>query len=433
MCQCVWQRFVTTASLQVSSFRPPLSQQVSSLLLPPFGSSISECPIIDRSVSEWRNHAVAQCVREGLLENAQSLYWPPNLLFSVGFLRAFLRAAKQLVAGPTAPASPVSPAVAHAPLHDAFGANRLGGLPPSVDGRLQYGLVLHATGESPTITDILQAPQSQDSNTSAAARPPVRHITVPMLGHVNASPQPGRMDKPLLAPVEPDFVWQVGHWCDLLLVNLLALPVSIAEIPAGGERERGAEIHPTAIVERSRIGTGARVGPFALVRDAIVGDRATIREYASVTGSYVGPESVIQSYSQILDSVVGAGSVISFRTSVRGSLIMNETTSSAPVVARSVVGSQVFLSRGLNISASNLSGDNVSVWRDGERVDTGLPLLGCAIGDGAKVGGLHLPAGYEVPAGCIVAPRGLAPVPTDSPVGVPLIEHNGRLRKLHLS
>lgn len=386
-------------------------------VLAPFGVPVSECRILDLSVSEWQEHAVARCVQMGLISDGLSLQRDPQLVFSAGFLDAFLRRSGNALR--------TRAVVVRGPLHRAFGGNSLGELPPSTGDRLIYGLEWHA--------DQAQIASQADIPAHALGSEAPRDIVISMAGTVRTRPQPGRMDAPLLIPVEPDFIWRIGHWCDLLVANLLMLPVAIAEIPEQGSRASATDIHPTAIVERCQLGARVRVGPFALLRDAIIADGVTVGEYASIGNSYVGPETTVQSYAQVLESVIGSGSVISFRTSVRGSVIMDETTSSAPVVARSVIGRRVFLSRGLDISASNLNGDNVCVWRRGERVDTGISLLGCAVGDDAKVGGLHLPAGYEVPAGCIVAPRGLARLPAETERGVPLIEHNGRLRKLQLS
>lgn len=370
--------------------------------------------MVHRSIAEWQTHALAECTRSGARPESVSVSWDPQVMFTSGFLSRFLRQASGLGAARAT--------VALGRLHEAYGANVLGNPDHSQPGRLAYDVEVCA-----------RASHMAGDGSTTPERAAVQDVEVPMSGPVRERHQPGRMDRPLLVPVEPDFVWRVDHWCDLLVCNLLMLPLEVAQIPASGSRGRAVDIHPTAVVERAQLGDGVRIGPHALVRNAIIADGATVSEYGSVRDSYVGPGTIIQSYTQILESVIGTGSVISFRTSVRGSVIMDGTTSSAPVVARSIIGHRVFLGRGLNISASNLTGEDVAVWRDGRRVNTGMALLGCAVGDGARVGGLHLPAGYQVPPSCILAPRGLAPLAADAPAGVPLIEHNGRLRNLHLS
>ena len=77
---------------------------------------------------------------------------------------------------------------------------------------------------------------------------------------------------------------------------------------------------------------------------------------------------------------------LSFGVALRGSVVFGGSTISAPVVARSVVGEGCFLGRGVGVSATTLADTTIRVRHDGCAVDSGMRLLGCAIGNGARIG-----------------------------------------------
>src|SRR5207237_1434249 len=54
---------------------------------------------------------------------------------------------------------------------------------------------------------------------------------------------------------------------------------------------RGAEIHPSAIVEGSVIGAGARIGALCVVRYSVIGESARLHDGAKVEYSVVGKGS----------------------------------------------------------------------------------------------------------------------------------------------
>ena len=370
--------------------------------LEPFDTPLDDCLVVDRTFSEWREQAVG-AVLPCVEQQGLTLDWDPQVFCTEGFLRGFVTDAIRV-------GVPAQAAVRLGPLHDAFGANPTGIDEPT--NPLRYPLRLSREGSSTDSIELIECAQT---------------------GEVSKRRRPGRMDTPILMPFEPDFIWRVGHWSDLLTVNLLMLQVVTKGIDSE-DRGHGCNVHPTAVVEGSTLGDDVTVGPFAVVQNSILADGVVIQEYGSALGSTVGAGSVVQSHAQVRESVVGENTVVSFQCALRNSVLMGNSAISAPVVVRSVIGTNVILTRGLGISATTLGDDPIRVWHGGRRVNSGLRLLGCAVGDGARVGsGLDLPTGYQVPAGYYLASRPLGRLADDLPRHAPLIEVEGRFRRLGFS
>lgn len=250
-------------------------------------------------------------------------------------------------------------------------------------------------------------------------------VTLPLDlgGTIDIHPQPGRMAEGFVTAEVPELVWAVDHWSDLVVASEVLLGIRTRSLEPA--RAEGVEVHPTAVVENAVLGAGVRVGPLAVVRNSILGDGAVVDAQAFVDQSAIGAGSVVQNGAQVCRSSVGENTIVSFHTAVRRSVLVGDSTMSATVVARSVVGRGTFLSRGVRIAATRLTDEPIVV---GGR---SFSLMGVAIGDGARIGdGVALPAGYEVPAGYYLASRPVAPVAADQATETPLIEIDGRFRRL---
>ncbi len=368
-------------------------------IVEPFATRLGDFLVVDRSFDTWRRQ-VSAALAPAIEKEGLRLHWDAQTFCTEGLLHDFVT--KALRAG-----VPAEVGVQVGKIHEAFGPNATG--LSNTDDPLRYPLRLvkgRAKVSSPNIVKISQT------------------------GEFSERLQPGRMSEPILMPFEPEFVWRIGHWSDLLTVNLLMLQVTLKGI-AGDHRGRDCSIHPTAVVEESHFGDRVTIEPFAIVQNSVIADGVTIQEYGSVINAVVGPGSVVQTHAQVRESVVGENTVVSFQTSMRNSVLLGNSTISASVVVRSVVGKNVFLSRGLEIAATTLGDDPIPVWIDGKRINSGQRMLGCAIGDGARIGGgLHLPPGYEVPSGYHLASRPLGRLATDLSKGTPLIEIDGNFRRL---
>lgn len=378
----------------MSASSPPLE------LISPLTLAAPDCPVVHVPLRERQAQilAAADLGKRGL-----AVDHPPHLLFSRAFLEAFIEAAGDRL--------PARAAVPLGAVHEAYGPNLLA-LGRTRDDTLLYDLVLRRP------------------DTPAPALADVPPVTVAAAGRAVRTPQPGRSEYDLVSPQEPRVIWSIVHWSDVLAANLLLLPSVLAEAELGVDPS--AEVHPTAVVEGSRIGPGVQVGPFCVVRGSILEEGVILEEYASAVGSAIGKGTRVQCYAQVRGSVVGAGCVVGFRTNHRGSVTLDGSSSSAPVLPRSLVGRGAFLGRGVNISITNLVNTPIAVQRGKRRASTGTRTLGAAIGDGARVAVHALPAGFEVPAGYYIADRGLSPLPGDLPLRTPLVEVNGAFRNLSL-
>lgn len=376
-------------------------------LIAPFGRSIVQLPVLGQPVGDWRKRLLREHdfelePRDGRYHRADglTLTWSPDVFVSPEYFKAFLDLACR------AECTVVAETVLGHP-HAAFGPNR-STFTPASGGRFRYELSATPAGVTPGEPRAVEVPASQN---------------------FLATKQPGRLTKPLVMPVEPAVIWSVRHWFDLLACNVMMLTADAVRMPDTVERGEGVQVHPTACVERCRLGKGVKVGPYAYVSGSTVGDGVAIGNHASVISSHVGDGVLVQEYASVKDSAVGAGAVVSFRTNVRTSVLFGDCTSSSPVVPRSVVAEDTFLSRSLAIAASALEGGTVWVWHRGRRIDTGMSLLGVAVGPGARLGNVTLPAGYEVPSGYYLAGRAVARVAPDLPQRQALVETNGTFRK----
>ncbi len=149
----------------------------------------------------------------------------------------------------------------------------------------------------------------------------------------------------------------------------------------------GADVHPTAVIEGSEIGTETRVGAHAVVRFSVVGRGARLHDGAKVELSVVGD----------------------------GTWLMHDL-----VLYRSATESGVFLIHGPYQFSAFLAGSSafatilMDYRADGRPIRVAGPggprdyagrLLGSVVGPGAKIlGGCMVAPGRSVPAGTWLAP-----------------------------
>jgi len=364
-----------------------------------FELPLDELPIAGERLVDARRRVAS--VAEG---HGRNIVSDPAVYATSPFIEALCQAAR--------PNTAAQAAVRPDALHIEFGRNQLG---VEDDGnRLIYPLAAH--------------PSTGQTAVTSAVSPEV--VDVPRHTTFASRPQPGRMAEPILAISTDSFIWKLAHWTDLLVANLLALQLRVRSITAS-RIAAGAAIHPTAIVENSAIEHGAVVGPYAVVRNSSIGEGVQLDEHVSVAGSVIEDGTHVQTGALVHGSVVGPSTVVSFHCALRGSVALGRSTLSTPVIARSLIGRDVFLARGVSIGASLLGDEQVRIRSNVGSVPSGLRLLGCAVGTGARVGnGTDLPPGYEVPAHRYLAQRPVAAVDPDSANRLPLVQVEGRFRQL---
>ena len=148
-------------------------------------------------------------------------------------------------------------------------------------------------------------------------------------------------------------------------------------------------IHPTAVVEMSRLGDDVEIGAYAVVR-----------------GSYIGSGTRVGEYSLIKMSVLGERCSVGARaTSILSVFYPGAHFAAGNGYQACVVGRDATLAWTAGAFDLCFSGP-VKVMDEGERVSSGSPFLGAAIGHRARIGGrVMLGYGAEVPSdGVLVAP-----------------------------
>ncbi len=269
-----------------------------------------------------------------------------------------------------------------------------------LDGR--SGVLLDAIelGQGPAL-GFLRGPGEPGDRLSGAAE-----LRVPSEERVLALPIPGG---PLA--LSDRFVVRVRHPLQLLWANLLSLPpvlwrelageglvgllrVAWAVLRAGStaqERvaatmtvQRGASVHPSAVVEASLLLPGAVVEAGAVVRGSVLGPGARVEALAVCEGSVLGEGAVVQRQALSRYCVLGPGAMLGGTTQL------------------SVFGPGSSLKAGSFAMDQGLSGE-VRVSVDGALQAAPLGLAGCSLGKDTLVGsGVWIAPGRQIPPGITV-------------------------------
>jgi acetyltransferase-like isoleucine patch superfamily enzyme len=211
----------------------------------------------------------------------------------------------------------------------------------------------------------------------------------------------------------------VRHWVHVLRATYAAIGVGIWEQlvlapwssfytwlrwplhPRVARIGRRCQIHPTARLEGCILEDDVHIGAYSVLRGCWVGSGTHVEDHVTARLSAIGPRAHVGNYSMFNLSSIG------------------ERSSVGHIGAQaSVIGDDCFVSTFATLHDLNLRG-NVRV-RFGERlVDTGVPFLGVALGNGVRLGaGVTIASGREVPNGVhVVAEGAVARIPVDLPPG----------------
>lgn len=219
---------------------------------------------------------------------------------------------------------------------------------------------------------------------------------------------PGGLDGAEGLPVSDRLVLPVRHWLQLLWANLLGLgpalwgalvgrsaplilwrtlralararSLSAPRLAWGFTRlDRGAWVHPSAVVEGSWLGEGARVGAGAVLRGCLLGAGVRVEEQALIEGVVAAPGAVVQRQAMLKFGVLGPGAAM------------------GGVTQLSVLGAGAALKLGSYGMDQGL-GRAVRVLVGRTLHDAPMGLAGICLGAGALVGsGVHVAPGRVIP------------------------------------
>jgi carbonic anhydrase/acetyltransferase-like protein (isoleucine patch superfamily) len=283
---------------------------------------------------------------------------------------------------------------------------RVGGAVERLCARVRFG------DDSPVV-GILSDGAGEASARLAAA--PAHEV--PPGGRVVPFPlAPGQFaDAEIELPVSDLLAAPLTHWLQLLWWNLLRLTPTLlrglsslnpwialprvcgAAWRAGSLRpmavaaqvrrlDRGAEVHPSAVVEASWLGPGAKVGAGAIVRGCVLGAGAQVEEHGLVEGSVLAPGARVQRKAMVKFSLLRAGAMAG------GYMQLGVLDENAAFKLTSALLDQSF-------------GAPVEVRVDGRRCAAPYGLAGVCLGAGSVVGaGVMVAPGRIVPPGLQIMP-----------------------------
>ncbi len=124
--------------------------------------------------------------------------------------------------------------------------------------------------------------------------------------------------------------------------------------------------------EQISIGAGTVIEPGVLIQGpCIIGKNCHIRQGAYIRG----------------DVITGDRCVIGHDTEVKHSIFLDDAMAAHfNYVGDSIIGNGVNLGAGVKCANLRLDHENVVVFIDGKRIETGLKKLGAVVGDGAQIG-----------------------------------------------
>jgi NDP-sugar pyrophosphorylase family protein len=174
-----------------------------------------------------------------------------------------------------------------------------------------------------------------------------------------------------------------------------------------------AKVHPSAVVEASRIGPGVRIGPMAVVRNSVLGANTRVEEHATVVMSSLGDGCHVGRYGLVNMCTAWAGARIS----------------SGGGYQCCVFGRDSFIAWGATVLDLSFGGE-VKVLDQGAKVSSGHHFMGAAIGHDACLGnGVRINHGMEVPCGSVLVAGAddlLRRWPEDTPQSERYRVHRGR-------
>ncbi len=208
-------------------------------------------------------------------------------------------------------------------------------------------------------------------------------------------------------PLTEKAVIQIDHWVNLWAANIASLLQRVAKLQKMPKIKAAllalkarslnqwkilsrlntigarCDIHPTAYIEGSTIADNVNIGAGAVVRGSVIGHGAFIDNGVIVEHSIIGEKSTILD-GRIMYSVLYPG-----------------VSASTHRIITSLIGRDALIGADVTLTNFRLDGKNITVIKDGEKIDTTNKFIGSCLGHRVYLG-----------AGCIVAPGRAIPSDT---------------------
>jgi len=217
-------------------------------------------------------------------------------------------------------------------------------------------------------------------------------VVLPLAGsEVERLPGFGPLQPTLTIPRAPAVACRIRHWVHVLWLNQVLAYGQALRTDAdrrGNSIDPSARVHPTAWVERSRIGANAVVEPHATVIDTLLGADCQIADHTALLGCALGSGCQTLTDTHLRRVVAYPGSTIS-------NMGGEET----------LIGRAAFVTAAA-IFFTTVRGENARVDDGGCAIESGRPRLGSCVGHRSVLGAraIFAPA-VALPNDCVVVMR----------------------------
>ncbi len=192
----------------------------------------------------------------------------------------------------------------------------------------------------------------------------------------------------------------IEHWLHILYANIL---FGVFAMGARFEQQLDQDFKLNlkllwrAMMERRqvlttsqlvKIGKNCDIDPTAIIQGpAIIGNNVTIGAGAVITNSVIGDNVNISQGVQVMLSVVGNGTFLPFRAALFETVLMeNCLVAQNTCLQMCVVGRDTFIGAGNTFTDFNLIPKPIRAHFGGKLEDTGLTVLGGAVGHNVRIG-----------------------------------------------
>ncbi len=192
----------------------------------------------------------------------------------------------------------------------------------------------------------------------------------------------------------------IEHWMHILHANVT---FGIFAIGARFERRVNTELVTNlkllfrGMYERKQVlttselvyvGKNCSIDPSAIIQGpTYIGDNVTIGPGAVIGNCIIGDNSNIQQGCQLLLSVVGNGTFLPFRAALFETVLMEDCLiAQNTCLQMCVVGRGTFIGAGNTFTDFNLVPKPIRAHYAGRLEDTGMPVLGSAVGHNVRIG-----------------------------------------------
>ena len=202
-----------------------------------------------------------------------------------------------------------------------------------------------------------------------------------------------------LVPLTERFIIQIDHWVNLWSANISTLLEEAAKLQKTSKIKlallalRARSLNQWKILAQcNKIGRNCQIHPTAYIEASTIGDHVTIEAGAIIRQSVIGNGTFISNGVIVEESVIGEKNTI-LDGHIMYSVLYPGISTSAQRVVTCLIGKGTLIGGSVTLTNFRFDGKNVTVIKDGAKVDTGNKLIGSCLGHGVYLG-----------AGCIIAP-----------------------------